>query len=90
MTCRKRILNNAFQGYANNRDAIEKLPAYARGGIRVAVESYVEIGRVIRARIQNAQPLDFGGSGKKARASVPKLRRIWVGWRTMAGKRGSI
>lgn len=90
LACRKRILNNAFQGYAINRDAIEDLPAYARGGIRVAVESYVEIGRVIRKRIQNGEPLDFAGGGKKGRASVPKLRRVWVGWRTMAGKRGTM
>ena len=90
LACRKRILNTAFEGYAANRDAIEELPAYARGGIRVAVESYVEIGRVIRKRIQNGEPLDFAGGGKKGRASVPKLRRVWVGWRTMAGKRGTI
>lgn len=88
--CRKRILDTAFQGYAANRDAIEELPAYARGGIRVAVESYVEIGRTLRKRMQNGEPLDFAGGGKAGRASVPKLRRVWVGWRTMAGRRGSI
>lgn len=89
MTCRKRILENAFRGYAANRDAIEGLPVYARGGIRVAVESYVEIGRVLRWRIKNHEPLDFAGGGKAGRASVPKLRRVWVGWTTMAGRRGS-
>lgn len=90
LSCRKRILSNAFEGYAANRDAIEELPGYARGGIRVAVESYVEIGRVLRQRMENGEPLDFAGGGKAGRASVPKLRRVWVGWRTMAGKRGSI
>lgn len=89
LQARKRILQTAFEGYAANRDAIEALPPYARGGIRVAVESYVEIGRVLRDRIARGLPLDFAGGGKKGRASVPKLRRIWVGWRTMAGRRGS-
>ncbi|KAK5098028.1 hypothetical protein LTS08_006783 [Lithohypha guttulata] len=90
LDCRQRILTGAFVTYAANRDAIEELPAYAKGGIRVAVESYVEIGRVLRSRMQNGQPLDFAGGGKAGRASVPKWRRVWVGWRTMAGKRGSI
>lgn len=89
LACRKRILATAFQGYTENRDAIEELPRYARGGIRVAVESYMEIGRVLRQRIHKGQPLDFAGGGKQGRASVPKLRRVWVGWRTMAGRRGS-
>lgn len=89
LACRQRILNTAFQGYLENRDAIEELPRYARGGIRVAVESYMEIGRVLRKRIQDNKPLDFAGGGKAGRASVPKLRRVWIGWRTMAGRRGS-
>lgn len=84
---RKRILDTAFEMYVDNRDAIEELPYYARGGIRVAVESYMEIGRVMRERMKQGKPLDFAGSGKKGRASVPKARRIWVGWRTMAGWR---
>ncbi|EXJ64412.1 hypothetical protein A1O7_00748 [Cladophialophora yegresii CBS 114405] len=85
---RRRILDTAFKIYADNRDAIEKLPYYARGGIRVAVESYMEIGRVMRERMRRGQPLDFAGSGKKGRASVPKSRRIRVGWWTMMGWRG--
>lgn len=89
LKCRQQILATAFDIYVNNRDAIERLPQYARGGIRVAVESYVEIGRTLRTRIQKGEPLDFAGGGKAGRASVPKLRRVWVGWRTMAGRRGS-
>ncbi|KAL6240794.1 hypothetical protein RBB50_012358 [Rhinocladiella similis] len=85
---REEILNTAFTIYADNRDAIEQLPPYARSGIRVAVESYMEIGRMLRHRMNNGQPLDFAGGGKKGRASVPKSRRVWVGWRTMAGWRG--
>ena len=90
MPLRSRILDMAFSLYAENRDAIEELPAYARDGIRVAVESYMEIGRVLRERLNNHQPLDFAGGGKKGRASVPRLRRLWVGWSTMGGTRGRI
>jgi 15-cis-phytoene synthase / lycopene beta-cyclase len=85
---RRKILDLAFKLYAENRDAIEDLPDYARDGIRVAVESYMEIGRVLRERVGRGEPLDFAGGGKSGRASVPRLRRIWVGWRTMAGRRG--
>lgn len=90
LTCRKRLLAIAFQAYRQNRDAIEHLPRYARSGIRVAVESYMEIGRVLRYRMEKGLPLDFAGGGKKGRASVPKLRRVWVGWRTMVGRRGDV
>ncbi|ETN45978.1 uncharacterized protein HMPREF1541_00160 [Cyphellophora europaea CBS 101466] len=86
---RKRILDTAFEIYANERDAIESLPRYARDGIRVAVESYVEIGRVLESRLERGLPLDFAGGGKKGRASVPRLRRLLVGWKAMAGSRGA-
>jgi 15-cis-phytoene synthase / lycopene beta-cyclase len=89
LDARQRILNTAFDIYRENRDAIEDLPEYARDGIRVAVESYMEIGRVLREHLQAGQSLDFAGGGKKGRASVPRLRRIWVGWKSMAGWRGS-
>jgi len=86
-TLRRRILDVAFARYESNRDAIEQLPEYARNGIRVAVESYVEIGRVMREKIASGQKLDLAGGGKEGRASVPKLRRLWVGWKTMLGPR---
>lgn len=86
---RKRILDIAFTIYAENRDAIEELPEYARGGIRVAVESYMEIGRVIRDRIAKGQSLDFDGGGRQGRATVPKSRRVLVGWSVMTGWRGA-
>jgi 15-cis-phytoene synthase/lycopene beta-cyclase len=84
---RQRLLNTAFDLYDENRMAIENLPAYARGGIRVAVESYVEIGRVMRARINKGLPLDMAGGGRAGRASVPALRRLWVGWGAMGAWR---
>jgi 15-cis-phytoene synthase/lycopene beta-cyclase len=86
---RRAILDAAFALYVAHRDSIEELPRYARGGIRVAVESYMEIGRVMRERMQKGQPLDFAGGGKQGRPSVSRIRRLWVGWRTMAGWRGS-
>jgi 15-cis-phytoene synthase / lycopene beta-cyclase len=85
---RKRILDMAFSIYSEERDAIEDLPLYARDGIRVAVESYMEIARVLDHRIQHGENLDFAGGGKKGKASVPKLRRLIVGWRAMSGVRG--
>lgn len=87
---RKKLLRLAFVGYSENRDAIEELPAYARNGIRVAVESYMEIGRVMDERMRSGLPLDFVGSGKAGRASVPSWRRLWVGWSSMAGIQGRI
>jgi 15-cis-phytoene synthase / lycopene beta-cyclase len=87
---REKILNMAFDIYAQDRDAIEDLPRYARDGIRVAVESYMEIGRVLQSRLKTGQSLDFAGGGKKGKASVPRSRRLLVGWKAMSGIRGSV
>jgi 15-cis-phytoene synthase / lycopene beta-cyclase len=87
MTHRIRILDMAFDLYVKNCKEIEKLPEYARGGIRVAVESYMEIGRVMREKIAKGQRLDMAGGGKEGRASVPRARRLWVGWTAMSGPR---
>ena len=74
-TLRQRLLNNAFQIYDEAKGAIEQLPTEARGPMRVAVESYVEIGRVLR------QP---GYKVKAGRATVPKLRRLVVAWKALS------
>ena len=79
---RKRILGLSQNLYDNNVDDIEYLPVYARGGIRVAVESYMEIGRELQRRIEKGRELD---GGKKGRATVPRWRRVLVGWWTLAG-----
>jgi 15-cis-phytoene synthase / lycopene beta-cyclase len=84
---RQRILDTAFELYEENRLAIEDVPEYARGGIRVAVESYVEIGRVMREKLARGEPLDMAGGGKAGRASVSTLRRLWVGWAAMGAWR---
>ena len=72
---RQRLLNSAFEIYDEAKGAIEQLPAEARGPMRVAVESYVEIGRVLR------QP---GYKVKAGRATVPKLRRLTVAWNALS------
>jgi len=66
---RNRLLDIAFAEYGEARKAIEKLPADGRAPIRVAVESYMEIGRVLREK---------GFATKKGRATVPKSRRLKV------------
>ncbi|KAL5114224.1 hypothetical protein ACEQ8H_007876 [Pleosporales sp. CAS-2024a] len=71
---RTRLLENAFSLYEEAKGAIEKLPVEARGPIRVAVESYMEIGRTLRQK---------GYTVKAGRATVPKWRRIMVAWRTL-------
>ena len=69
---RQRLLDSAMAIYHESRGAIEELPSEARGPMRVAVESYVEIGRVLR---------EPGYELKAGRATVPKLRRIQVAWK---------
>ncbi|ERF73949.1 hypothetical protein EPUS_05372 [Endocarpon pusillum Z07020] len=85
---RKRLLDNAFAIYKESRGAIEDLPQYARAGIRVAVESYMEIGRVLVEKMAAGGPLEeLSGSGRRNRASVPKPRRLLVGWGALTGRR---
>ncbi|KAF2265413.1 Lycopene beta-cyclase [Lojkania enalia] len=74
---RLRLLEKAFAAYESAKDAIEELPVEARGPIRVAVESYMEIGRVLRQE---------GYVVKAGRATVPKWRRLLVAWRTLGRK----
>ncbi|KAF2820032.1 Lycopene beta-cyclase [Ophiobolus disseminans] len=71
---RTRLLENAFSLYEGARAAIESLPVEARGPIRVAVESYMEIGRTLRKE---------GYTVKAGRATVPKWRRLMVAWKTL-------
>ncbi|KAF2034450.1 Lycopene beta-cyclase [Setomelanomma holmii] len=71
---RTRLLEKAFALYEGAKGAIECLPVEARGPIRVAVESYIEIGRTLR---------QDGYTMKAGRATVPKWRRLLVAWRTL-------
>ncbi|KAL9130035.1 MAG: hypothetical protein Q9217_001680 [Psora testacea] len=71
---RQRLLDRAMKIYDETKEAIEKLPIEARAPMRVAVESYVEIGRVLRTP---------GYKVKASRATVPKLRRLYVAWKAL-------
>ena len=71
---RQKLLDNAMKIYEKASGAIENLPSEARAPMRVAVESYVEIGRVLRTP---------GYKVKAGRATVPKLRRLQVAWKAL-------
>lgn len=71
---RQRLLDKAMSMYHEARGAIERLPLEARGPMRVAVESYVEIGRVLRSP---------GYKVKHGRATVSKVRRLRVARRCL-------
>ena len=77
-TVRRRLLERAFGFYRDSIAAIEQLPAPARAPMRVAVESYMQIGREMQ------KP---GYKIKAGRATVPKLKRIWVAWKALIGPR---
>ncbi|KAL8846132.1 MAG: hypothetical protein Q9198_011320, partial [Flavoplaca austrocitrina] len=70
-TLRQRLLDKAMKIYEDAKGAIELLPDQSRGPMRVAVESYVEIGWVLR---------NPGYQLKAGRATVPKRRRLRVAW----------
>ena len=71
---RSRLLGKAMSIYEETRAAIEQLPLEARGPMRVAVESYMEIGRVLTEKDYRV---------KAGRATVPKLRRLKVAWHSL-------
>ena len=75
---RKRLLERAFSFYKDSVSAIEELPSPARAPMRVAVESYMQIGRELR------KP---GYKVKAGRATVPKWKRIVVAWQRLLGPR---
>ena len=72
---RQKLLDQAMAIYSQARAAIELLPLEARGPMRVAVESYMEIGRILR------KP---GYRVKAGRATVPKMRRLEVAWTALS------
>lgn len=68
------LLSKAFGIYAEAKEAMAHLPPEARGPMRVAVESYMEIGRVLSEK---------GYVTKAGKATVPKMRRIRVAWKSL-------
>lgn len=74
---RSRLLAEAFYSYEDAMPAIEQLPVEARGGMRVAVESYMEIGRELRRQGRNFKV-------KRGKATVPKWKRLLVAYRALS------
>lgn len=70
---RRRLLGKAFERYRCARPSMEMIPRQARGPMIVAVESYMEIGRVLAE----------GGLRVEGKATVPAWRRISVVWKTL-------
>lgn len=75
---RGRLLERAFGFYEGSISAIEELPGPARAPMRVAVESYMQIGRELQ------KP---GYKVKAGRATVPVGKRLWVAWCMLWGPR---
>ena len=72
---RARLLDKAFGIYKEAQSAMSQLPVDARAPMRVAVESYMEIGRVLRKE---------GYKVKEGKATVPKSRRLKVAWKALS------
>lgn len=72
---RRKLLDRAFGFYEESVGAIEQLPVEGRGGMRVAVESYMQIGRELRK----------GNVRGGEKASVPAWKRVLVAWRALSG-----
>ncbi len=68
------LLGKAFVIYEEAKGAMAHLPPEARAPMRVAVESYMEIGRVLSEK---------GYVTKAGKATVPKMRRIKVAWKAL-------
>lgn len=75
---RIRLLNKGFDLYLDARPAMEQLPIESRGPLRVAIESYMEIGRILQERGPTSK---FKSTTK---ATVPVLRRLIVAWKAMS------
>ncbi|KAI0020050.1 hypothetical protein F4780DRAFT_744352 [Xylariomycetidae sp. FL0641] len=74
---RQKLLDLAFKEYERSRSTMDMLPEEIRGPLIVAVESYMEIGRVLRE--QKGVP----SKTKRGRATVPRSRRLWVAWKNL-------
>ncbi|PWY65989.1 terpenoid synthase, partial [Aspergillus heteromorphus CBS 117.55] len=72
----ERLLDKAEGLYWESRGAVEWLPAGVREPVRATVESYMDIGRVLRVR--RGRSLETEGKMR-----VPLGRRLVVGWLAM-------
>jgi len=77
---RRGLLSKAFSIYKEAHGALAQIPTEARAPMRVAVESYMEIGRVIRESEETGgKPFTM----KSGKATVSKWRRIAVAWKAL-------
>ncbi|KAI9733419.1 MAG: hypothetical protein M1834_003503 [Cirrosporium novae-zelandiae] len=67
---RHNLLRVAFDIYMGSRSVIEELPKEARGPMRVAVEQYMEIGRVLQERNCRAPSIVLVMAEKEARKTA--------------------
>ncbi|PYH67439.1 terpenoid synthase [Aspergillus vadensis CBS 113365] len=72
----ERMLQKADGYYQVSREAIEELPRGVRGPLRATVESYMDIGRLLRE--QKGTSL-----ARASKMRVPLMRRLKVGWLAM-------
>ncbi|CAN8100225.1 unnamed protein product [Discula destructiva] len=79
---RRQLLHKAFAMYAEARPTMDWLPGESRRPMIVAVESYMEIGRVLLAQDSLALGAMTAG-GRPTRATVPKMRRLRVALEAM-------
>ncbi|KAI0532695.1 hypothetical protein GGR58DRAFT_489338 [Xylaria digitata] len=75
---RQRLLDLAFKEYEKSRPIMNLLPDEIRGPLIVAVESYMEIGRVLREK------RGVLSKTRRGRATVPRSRRLWVAWKNLS------
>lgn len=92
----EKLLKRAFAIYQEARPVMDLLPAEARRPMIVAVESYMEIGRVLLEQEGQGRRISppltavgggggkmVGGGGRPMRATVPKMRRLKVALRQL-------
>lgn len=75
---RRRLLDKAFAIYVEARPIMDWLPDESRRPMIVAVESYMEIGRVLLEKDALLLGEVSQEGGRPSRATVPKLRRLKV------------
>ncbi|KAF3768751.1 hypothetical protein M406DRAFT_337116 [Cryphonectria parasitica EP155] len=79
VSLRERLLNTAFAIYTEARPTMDWLPDESRRPMIVAVESYMEIGRVLREQQEEGALLfEVVEAGRPRRATVSKWRRLKV------------
>lgn len=78
---RTKLLDWAFEIYGEARPVMRSLPRGSRGAMVVAVESYMEIGRVLREKKRSGS--DTAARRMQGRATVPKARRLRVALQTL-------